>query len=70
MKELPEISKVFINVPVEAQSQIVDKVYETISNSNPLASECEHINQIQVKRCPRCGDTHFQNTSYCHTDSF
>ena len=58
MKELPEISNVFINVPHEAQSQIIDKVYETISNTNPLASECEHINQIQIKKCPRCGATH------------
>ena len=58
MKELPEISNAFINVPLETQTQIIDKVYETISNTNPLASECEHINQIQVRKCPRCGDTH------------
>ncbi|MDX9892452.1 MAG: hypothetical protein RBS29_08160 [Bacteroidales bacterium] len=51
MKKLPEISKVFINASVEAQSQIIDKVYEKITYTNPLASECEHINQIQVRKC-------------------
>ena len=51
MKELPEISNAFINVPLETQTQIIDKVYEKITYTNPLASECEHINQIQVRKC-------------------
>ena len=70
MNELPQLPKNFNEAPVDAQSQIVEEVYEIITYTNPLASECEHINQIQVRRCPRCGDTHIQNTSYCHTDSF
>ena len=58
MIELAQLSKVFNQAPAEAQSQVVEEVYEKIIYTNPLASECEHINQIQVRRCPRCGDTH------------
>jgi len=58
MKEQTEFSKVFNETLAQGQSQIVEKVYEKITYTNPLASECEHINQIQVKKCPRCGDTH------------
>ncbi|HPS72625.1 MAG TPA: hypothetical protein PLM70_10240 [Bacteroidales bacterium] len=58
MKEQTEFSKVFNETLAQGQSQIVEEVYEKITYTNPLASECEHINQIQVKKCPRCGDTH------------
>ena len=58
MKDLAQLSKVFNGAPAESQSQVVEEVYEIIIYTNPLASECEHINQIQVRRCPRCGDTH------------
>ena len=58
MKEQTEFSKVFNETLAQGQSQIVEKVYEKITYTNPLASECEHINQIQVRKCPRCGDTH------------
>ncbi len=43
MIELVQLSKVFNQAPAEAQSQVVEEVYETISNSNPLASECGDI---------------------------
>jgi len=58
MIELAQLSKNFNEAPVDTQSQVVEKVYEKIIYTNPLASECEHINQIQVRKCPRCGDTH------------
>jgi transposase-like protein len=58
MIELAQLSKNFNEAPVDTQSQVVEKVYEKIIYTNPLASECEHINQIQVRRCPRCGDAH------------
>ena len=58
MNELAQLPKNFYKAPVDAQSQVVEKVYQKIIYTNPLASECEHINQIQVRKCPRCGDTH------------
>ena len=75
MKELAQFSKIFNEAPAFEQSQVVEKVYQKISYINPLASECEHINRIQVRKCPRCGNTHIilngkrkQNVPYCHTD--
>ena len=58
MNELAQFSKVFNDIPADTQSQVVEKVYEKITYSNPLASECKHVNQIRVRKCPRCGDTH------------
>jgi|GEM_PF-1794180 len=58
MKKLAQFPKVFNEIPAQGQSLIVEEVYEKITYTNPLASECEHINQIQVRKCPRCGDTH------------
>ena len=58
MKELTQFSKVFNEAPADTKSQVVEQVYEKITYTNPLASECEHINQIHVRKCPRCGDTH------------
>ena len=51
MKELTQFSKVFNEAPAEIQSQVVEEVYDKITYTNPLASECEHINQIQVRKC-------------------
>ena len=58
MNELAQFSKVFNEAPADTKSQVVEQVYEKITYTNPLASECEHINQIQVRKCPRCGDIH------------
>ncbi|PKP19437.1 MAG: hypothetical protein CVU02_01685 [Bacteroidetes bacterium HGW-Bacteroidetes-19] len=58
MKELAQFSKVFNEAPATIQSHVVEQVYEKITFTNPLASECEHINQFQVRKCPQCGDTH------------
>jgi len=58
MKDLPEISKKFNESTPSVQDKIVEKVYEKISVINPLVTECDHINQIQIKKCPRCGSTH------------
>jgi hypothetical protein len=51
MKELTQFSKVFNEAPADTKSQVVEQVYEKITYTNPLASECEHINQIQVRKC-------------------
>ena len=59
MNELSQLPKNFNEAPVDAQSQIVEEVYEIITYTNPLASECEHINQKQVRCCPKCGKSHF-----------
>ena len=58
MKELAQFSKIFNEAPALEQSLVVEKVYQKITYINPLASECEHINRIQVRKCPRCGNTH------------
>ena len=59
MNELSQLSKVFNQAPAKAQSQVVEEVYEKIIYTNPLTSECEHINQKQVRCCPKCGKSHF-----------
>ncbi|HPE41042.1 MAG TPA: hypothetical protein PLI77_08160 [Bacteroidales bacterium] len=51
MKELTQFSKLFNEAPAVIQSQVVEDVFDKITYTNPLASECEHINQIQVRKC-------------------
>lgn len=55
MKELAQISKSFNESSSEVQAQIVEKIFQKIILSNPLASDCEKIHQKQGVICPHCG---------------
>jgi transposase-like protein len=59
MNDLTSLSKMFNESTPEAQSEIVEEVYQKITYVNPLAPICNQINQKQVRVCPKCGKSHF-----------